>query len=140
MQDLGKLILRLSIGGLMLFHGIAKLQDFEGTMDMMRPLLTEQGLPELLAYGVWVGEVLAPGLIIIGLFTRLSGLAVAATMGMAVFLAHQTDLVAADGTFPVLNSGGGLKLELQALYFFGGLAIACLGAGRLAIAPGRMRN
>ena len=136
MQDFGKLLLRLSVGGLMLFHGIHKVSDFEGTMKFMEGLLSAKGLPTVLAYGVWVGELVAPGLIIIGLFTRISGLIVAGTMAMAVYLAHMDDLIPPGGGVPKLTGVGGFFLELQALFFFGGLALACLGSGKIAIASG----
>jgi putative oxidoreductase len=140
MQDLGKLLLRLCVGGLMLFHGINKINNFESTISYMKSLLVDGGLPDFLAYGVFLGEVLAPGLIIIGLFTRIGGLLVTGTMAMAVYLQHMNELLPPDGSFPVLGKGGAWALEVQAFYFFGGLAIACLGAGRIAIAPGNTND
>ncbi|GAB1466098.1 hypothetical protein MASR2M54_15980 [Aliarcobacter cryaerophilus] len=68
-EDIGKLILRVSIAGLMLFHGFFKL--FNG-IDGIKYLVTQAGLPEFFAYGVYLGEILFPILIIIGLFTRIS--------------------------------------------------------------------
>ena len=38
-----------------------------------------------------------------------------------------------------LNHGGGWGVELQALYFFGALAIAVLGTGRYAVMSGTGR-
>ena len=49
-EDIGKLILRLSIAGLMLFHGFAKL--FNG-IDGIKFLVNQAGLPEFIAYGVY---------------------------------------------------------------------------------------
>jgi len=68
-EDIGKLILRLSIAGLMLFHGFAKLIN---GIDGIKGLVTNAGLPEFIAYGVYFGEIVFPILIIFGLFTRIS--------------------------------------------------------------------
>lgn len=65
--DLGILILRLSVGILMLLHGIAKLSHGAEGIEQM---LAASGLPSFIAYGVYVGEVIAPLLIILGLGTR----------------------------------------------------------------------
>ena len=76
-EDIGKLILRVSIAGLMLFHGFFKL--FNG-IDGIKFLVNQAGLPEFFAYGVYFGEIVFPILIIIGLFTRISSLFFALTM------------------------------------------------------------
>jgi putative oxidoreductase len=62
-DDVGKLLLRLAVGGLMLFHGLHKL--FEG--DGISGMLVAKGLPGFIAYGVLIGEVVAPCLIILGI-------------------------------------------------------------------------
>lgn len=125
-QDWGKLILRLTVGLLMLLHGVAKLNH--GT-DQIASMLTARGLPEAAVYGVYVGEVLAPILLILGLFTRTAGFVLAVNMVVAIWLAHAGDVF-------LLTPFGGWALELQGFYLFGGLAIACLGSGRLALKPG----
>ena len=127
LDDWGKLLLRLSLGGMMLFHGIGKLG--EGGIDGITQMVTAKGLPDAVAYGVYVGEIVAPLLIVAGLLTRLSGLVFAFNMGVAIWLAHSADLF-------VLSDHGSPALELQYLYLLGGLALACLGGGRLAIGKG----
>ncbi len=123
-NDIGKLILRLTIGGLMLFHGISKVQN--GVAWMM-PDLTARGIPTWVAYGVYVGEVAAPILVIAGLFTRLGGLIIAIDMIVAIVIKHQDLLSKIDA-----NSGG-YALELQALYLFGALALVFMGGGRIGV-------
>lgn len=56
-EDAGKLLLRLAVGGLMLFHGLHKLID---GVDGISGMLVAKGLPGFIAYGVLVGEVVAP--------------------------------------------------------------------------------
>lgn len=127
--DMGKLLLRLSVGGLMLFHGVHKLiHGHEG----VRGLLAKKGLPEWLAYGVPVGEVLAPLLIIAGLFARPAGLVVAFTMAMAMYLAR-------GGSAFGRNSHGALNSELELLFLLGGIAIFFLGSGSMSARRGSGR-
>lgn len=121
-SDLGRLLLRVLIGALILLHGIAKIKSGPA---MMIETVTRAGLPELLAYGVYVGEVVGPVLMIIGSFTRLAALIVAVNMSTAVALAHLHQLQS-------LAPSGGWAVELQALYLFGALAVALLGAGRFS--------
>jgi putative oxidoreductase len=76
-EDVAKLLLRLAVGGLMLFHGVHKVRD---GVDWMAPLLEAKALPTFIAYGSYVGEVAAPVLILVGVLTRLASLAVACNM------------------------------------------------------------
>jgi putative oxidoreductase len=126
-DDTGKLILRLTVGGLMLFHGVAKLLN-PGTVEFIGGQLSDSGLPSLLAYGVYLGEIVAPLMIIAGVLTRVGGLIIVINMLFAVLLMHTGDLLS-------LTEHGGWRLELQGFYFFGGLALMFLGSGRLAVKP-----
>lgn len=123
-DDLGKLILRLSIGGLMLFHGLSKVQNGVGGMVGM---IEGRGLPGAMAYGAYVGEVLAPLCIIFGVFTRIGGLLVSFTMVMAIYIAHSGDVMKLN------DKTGAWAIELQMLFLLGGLAIFFLGAGRFSV-------
>lgn len=127
-DDLGKLILRLSVGILMLFHGIGKLLNIEGSLQFIGGMLTSLNLPVEIAYGVFLGEVIAPVLIIIGLFTRLGGLLIAGNMVFAIVLVHTAELF-------TLTQNGGWALELQGLYLFAGLALLFMGGGKIAVRP-----
>ena len=121
--DLASLILRLLVGGLTLLHGIAKLMvGPAGIVGMVG----KTGLPGELGYLVYVGEVIAPILLIIGLWTRPAALLVAINMVVAVGLVHLKDL-------GQLTKQGGWAVELQAFYLFTALAIALLGAGRFSL-------
>jgi putative oxidoreductase len=122
--DFGKLLLRVTIGGLMLFHGIAKMKMGIG---MITGMLKDHNWPEFVAYGVYIGEVVAPAMLVVGFFTRIAALVFAFDMAVAVFLVHQGQLQS------INNESGGYALELQALYFFGALAVFFLGAGRYSI-------
>lgn len=123
-DDLGRLILRLTLGILILFHGVAKLQ---GGVDGIGKMLAGHGLPPVLAYGAYIGEVLAPALIVIGLFTRPAALVVAINMVVALALVHVNDLT------KILPNTGGWAVELQMFYLWVAVAIAFLGAGRFSV-------
>lgn len=127
--DSGKLILRVVLGVLILFHGVSKLIHGPGVVD---GALAHAGLPTVLAYAVYIGEVLAPVLLIIGLWTRVGALLVVANMLVALALVHAAQIL----TWP---AHGGYALELQMMYLFTALAIALLGAGRYSIGGTRGR-
>ncbi len=122
-EDIGKLILRFSIAALMLFHGFSKL--FNG-IDGIKFLVTNAGLPEFVAYGVYMGEVVFPILIILGLFTRISSLFFALTMVFAIFLDHSSELF-------VLEETGGLLIELPLIYLLTSISIMFIGAGKYSL-------
>ena len=122
-EDFAKLILRLAIGMLMLLHGIAKLIHGVGPIEGM---MVARGLPAFFAWAVYIGEVIAPLLLIFGLYTRLGALLIAANMVVAIALAHSGHLMQLGGT-------GGWRLELQGLFLFGSIAVAMLGAGRFSV-------
>lgn len=123
MQDLAKLLLRITLGALILLHGIAKLQN---GLDQIESLLRMHGLPTFFAYGALVGEVLAPLLLIVGFHARIGAVLVAANMLFALWLAHL-------GQFGQLNAQGGWALELQAMFLVAAITVALLGPGRFSV-------
>ncbi len=98
-KDLGLLILRLSVGLLMLPHGIHKLMN-PGAIDYIKTLLEAKALPAFISYGVFIGEIIAPILIVVGLRIRVSALILAATAVTILFLGY------ADKLFTLTAHGG----------------------------------
>jgi putative oxidoreductase len=127
LDDWGKLILRVSIGGLMLFHGVHKV--FAG-VGGIAGMLEQSGLPRFFSVGIYVGEVIAPLMILVGFYARLAGGTVVFNMAVAIFLAHSSDMLA-------LGEHGGWAIELPMLYLLGSLAIVLLGAGRITVLKGQ---
>lgn len=125
-DDIGKLLLRLSIGGLMLIHGINKLVT--GT-DQIEGLVTSIGLPAFFSFGVILGEIIGPLMVILGFKVRIGAALIAFDMLMAVLLVHSSD-------FLKVNEMGGWMLELNALYLLGALTVLFLGSGRIGITHG----
>jgi putative oxidoreductase len=122
-SDLGRLLLRITLGVCILFHGIAKLQ---GGVDGIAQGITAMGLPGFIAYGVYVGEIVAPVLLILGWFARIGAALIAVNMIFAIAIAHSADLFK-------LGEQGGWALELQGMYLMTAIAIALLGPGRFSI-------
>ena len=122
-DDTGKLILRVALGVLILLHGIAKLK---GGVGFISGQLTSHGLPAALAYGVYIGEVVAPILLIVGFFTRPAAWIVAINMVFAIFLVHMAELGS-------IGKQGGWALELQGMFLFTAVAVGFLGAGRFSL-------
>lgn len=122
-EDLGKLVIRSALAILILLHGISKLT---GGIDGIAGMVTNAGLPAVFAYGVYVGEVIAPLLVLIGLWTRAAAAVMAINMVVAIMLVHVPELAQ-------LNKQGGWALELQGMFLFGAIAVALLGAGRYSV-------
>lgn len=122
-EDIGKLVLRVALAVLILFHGVAKIINGVG---FITGLVAQFGLPPALGYLVYIGEVVAPLLILFGAWTRLAALIVAINMVVAVALVHMGDLL-------TLMKNGGWALELQALFLATAIAVMLLGAGRYSV-------
>ena len=122
-NDLGLLILRISIGFLMLFHGIAK---FNIGMNLIQKMLTDIGIPGFISYGVFIGEIVAPVAMIVGFRTRIASIVFAVNCLVIIFLARVPD-------FFKLDDFGGWALEVIGLYLLGSVALFFTGAGKYAI-------
>ena len=125
--DTGQLILRLSVGGLMLFHGIAKVMH-PGSLDFIGGMLAGYGLPAILAYAVYIGEIVAPLMVIVGFKARLGALLMVINMLFAILLVHT-------GDFFSLSEHGGWAIELQVFYLLSAAAVMFIGSGRMAVKP-----
>jgi putative oxidoreductase len=129
-EDFGKLVVRLGVGGLLLLHGVHKLLT---GIAPIKAMVVAHHLPDLLAYGVYLGEIAGPILVILGIFSRVGGILIAINMIVAIVLAGM-------GSIAMLNGSGGYALELEAFYLLGGLSVALLGAGRLSLRIGGSWN
>ncbi|SCX83185.1 DoxX family protein [Nitrosospira sp. Nsp13] len=126
-DDIGKLIVRMMVGVLMLLHGVHKILN-PGSLDSIRNMLASISLPSLLAYGVYFGEVVGALMVILGIYSRIGGLLIAGNMLFALALAHRAQIF-------TLTNMGGWALELQGFFLLSGLAIIFLGSGRFALKP-----
>ncbi|HYC44209.1 MAG TPA: DoxX family protein [Burkholderiales bacterium] len=122
-DDFGKLVLRLTLGILVLLHGVAKLK---GGVGFLEPMLVKSGLPAWLSYGAYIGEVAGPVMVILGLFARTGAFFIFANMIVAIFLVHIPELTQ-------LTKQGGWALELQGMFLFTAFALMCMNPGRYSI-------
>lgn len=125
--DIGKLLLRLTCGGLLLPHGLFKI--FVG-IHSIKSMVASAGLPSFLAYGTIAGEVLAPVLLIIGWKTRIAALVIAFNMLMSILVAHR------DIAFNV-NDYWGWMIELNVFFMMTALSVFFIGSGRYSLSRGR---
>ena len=109
----GVILLRWTLALLMIFHGWAKVRGGVGGIEGM---LTGNGLPGALAYGVYVGELIAPLMLLVGVWVVPAALVIAINMAFAVGLAHSTH-------FMDITANGGWRLELQAFFFITALVV-----------------
>lgn len=116
-NNIALLLLRLGFGGLMLTHGLPKLQKLlAGDLTFTDPIGV--GEPASLILAV-LSEAIFPILIIIGFKTRLSSIPVIITMAVAAFIVHANDPFAVK--------------EKAILFLIGFIAIALLGPGKFSI-------
>ncbi|WP_448823456.1 DoxX family protein [Capnocytophaga sp.] len=124
-RDLGLLILRLTVGLLMIPHSINKLLHPDA-FAFVQSTLEVKGLPTFIAYGVFIGEIVAPLLIVLGFRSRLAALVMFLNGLATLYLAYSDKLSA-------LTPHGGWAPELPALFFLGALALFFTGGGKYAL-------
>lgn len=120
--DIAKLLLRVSLGTLILFHGLHKV--IHG-ITPIKGMLSSVHMPEFLAYGVYVGEVIAPIFIILGLYARVAAAVLGINMLVAIALAY--------GFSFSLSKYGGLAMESPLLFFLMALFVFLLGSGKYSV-------
>lgn len=121
-NDIAKLLLRVSLGVLILFHGIHKL--IHG-IDGVEAMVSDAGLPGFLGYGVYIGELIAPIFIILGLYARIASLVLGFNMLMAIYLAY--------GFSFSLAKYGGVSFETPLLFFIMSILVFLFGSGRYSV-------
>ena len=91
-------------------------------LDNQMQLLSQNGLPGQLMYFVYISEIVAPVLLLIGVFTRISSLTVVITMITVIYV------------IPVpllgLDQHGASMIEVQLLYLLIPAALLFTGPGR----------
>jgi uncharacterized membrane protein YphA (DoxX/SURF4 family) len=115
-NDWGLLLIRLSLAGVFLFHGISKIMNLPGTVGFFGQL----GLPAFLAYAVAFGETLAGLAMMSGLYTKYAGWFIAAVMAGAVYFAK----------FP---SGGLQASEFELVLLVVALGVSLVGPGSYTV-------
>lgn len=128
-EDVGKLVLRVVLGVLILLHGVAKLT---GGIDFITDAVVKAGFAPFVAYGVYVGEVVAPLMVIAGWRTRTGAALIVLNMLFAIGLVHTAELL-------TIGQSGGWALELQGMFLITALAVELLGPGKYSVDARRQR-
>lgn len=114
--SLGLLLLRLTIGVMMIHHGQEKLADPQAFASTYVASL-HLPFPMFFAYAAGFSELIGSWLLILGLFTPFGALAISGTMAVAAYQHIST------AGFNIY------VLELVTLYLGGALALLLLGPG-----------
>ena len=120
-SDIGLLIVRISLGGIILFHGFHKITH--GIADQWA-ILEAHGIPGAFIYFVYVSEVIAPVLVVLGILKRLSNLTIIVTM-IVIFYALP---------FPIgLDEQGAMNIESHLYFLLLSVALFFTGPGRYVV-------
>ena len=119
-KSTGLLILRISIGIMLIHHGYEKLANIDNFADaFVRPL--NLPFPIVLSYLAAFSEIMGSWLLITGLATRLGGLLIVGTASVGIYHA-------------LMTSGFNIYLlELLVLYAGGALCVTLNGGGTFTI-------
>jgi|TARA_B100001094_G_scaffold297869_1_gene321317 putative oxidoreductase len=119
-KSTGLLILRISIGIMLIHHGYEKLANIDNFADaFVRPL--NLPFPIVLSYLAAFSEIMGSWLLITGLATRLGGLLIVGTASVGIYHA-------------LMTSGFNIYLlELLVLYAGGAFCITLNGGGTFTI-------
>ena len=123
LASVGLLLLRLSIGGLMIHHGQEKLADPQQFANTYVASL-HLPFPLFFAYAAGFSELIGSWLVILGLLTPVGALALSGTMTVAAYQHIST------AGFNIY------VLELVVLYLGGSLALLFNGPGRFSFDAG----
>jgi putative oxidoreductase len=115
--DLGKLLLRLVLGGLMAYHGYQKFAAYDQILPMFTDII---GIGTKLSFNLVIFAELVCGLLVaIGLLTRFAIIPIFITMCVAFFVAHAAD--------PFQNK------ELPFTFLLLAIVVFVLGSGRYSV-------
>ena len=127
-QEVGLLILRLAFSITFCMHGFHKLTH--GAGDGYQALV-DGGIPGQFMYFAYISEVVAPILILLGIFTRISIITVIVTMVTIFYVLP----------FPIgLGEHGELNIEVHIFYTLVPLALFFTGPGRYRLRQNRSGN
>jgi putative oxidoreductase len=115
--NLGLLLFRLSLGGLMIPHGYKKLMNFAAKSSTFTDPFGI-GSPFSMSMAIFA-EFFCAILIVLGLLTRVACIPLIIAMGVAVFVSHDGEIF-----------GEG---EHAALYLAGFIALLFTGPGKLSL-------
>lgn len=115
-QNTGLLLIRLGLGVIFLTHGISKLTSIDGVIGFFGSL----GIPAVFAWVVALVETIGGIAMIVGIFTKISGILLAITMLVAIVKVK----------FP---QGGFGASEFELMLLLASLGVSLTGPGKYAL-------
>jgi putative oxidoreductase len=135
--DLGLLLLRFAVGGVLFAHGMQHVFGLWGGVGMtgLRNVLTAFGFRNVnvLAWITALTELVGGAAVVLGLFTPL------AAAGLLALMINAVLLKAVNGFF-IAGPPGAASVELEVVLGLGAAALVLTGAGRIALENGRTWN
>ena len=131
-EDLAKLVLRVTVGVLILLHTWAVIN---GELAI-RDTLARWGMPIELAWTAVIFEGIAPIMVILGIYARIGAWMMVFWMVMAFLLAH----IDTGHIFQLAESGVGWRVEGPFFFLSISFCVALLGAGRYGLNIGGRWN
>jgi putative oxidoreductase len=131
-EDLAKLVLRVTVGILILLHTWAVIN---GELAI-RDTLARWGMPIELAWTAVIFEGIAPIMVILGVYARIGAWMMVFWMVMAFLLAH----IDTGHIFQLAESGVGWRVEGPFFFLSISFCVALLGAGRYGLNIGGRWN
>lgn len=123
-KSLGILLLRLSLGGFFISHGVAKIQG----MEQVIATFGQWGLSPFWAYVSTYGELVAGALFVLGAFQWIAALIIAIDMIVAMYLVTWPNPLGREFHIHFITSWGS-----NLIYAVAALAIAFTGAGKWSL-------
>lgn len=126
--DIGLLIVRIALGGILFFHGFHKITH--GVAEQFQ-LLVANGIPGQFIYFAYISQVLAPMLIVLGVLTRLSSLTIIVMMVVIFYVLP----------YPIgLDDHGAMNIESQLYFLLLASALFFTGPGRYVLKKNNSGN
>ena len=115
MQNKSVQFLAFGLGFLLLFHGVDKLSN---GVEGIEKMLMGYDIPyaKYLSYGVYIGEIFAPLMLLFGQYIRMASTIIAFNMLVAIVLSHKDKLF-------TLGEHGAWSIELPMLYLIIALSL-----------------
>ncbi|HRH30776.1 MAG TPA: DoxX family protein [Candidatus Paceibacterota bacterium] len=115
-KNTGLLLIRLGVGAIFLTHGVSKLSNMDGVIGFFASL----GIPAFMAWVVAIVEAAGGLALILGVFTKISGVLLAITMLVAILKVK----------FP---QGGFNASEFELILLLASLGLSLTGPGKFAL-------
>jgi len=135
--DLAKMFIRVNLGFLLIWHGI----NFANGNTNQISALGELGIPGFIGWPAGVlCEIVAPIMVIVGVYSRLAGGAMAIFMLFALGLRHLANGHLFMGEANAQGFVDAYFLERQFFFLFNALALFFMGGGRYGLNIGGRWN